>query len=350
MTSLLAGLARAAFFLVALGLSVGAVFAAFGFISPLLDAFNHFQPLWFAGTLVCLLLTGAFFRNERSRALMIALSATGFLTSGVMVMPEIVAGFLARPAPPANAASYRLMTYNIFGANYDTTAVTAMITAEDPDIIAINEYFPEQRDTLHDMLSPDYPYSRLCEGGKRANIAIYARLPFDASTAHLDPCNHDIDNRTAILTLRFAPDEEPGFTIVAAQLDWPVQISPLRERGDLMSRVDLMTARQRQQFTRLAEEVDGIQGALVLVGDLNSTPWSYALRRFARDGNLTRQTRNMPTFPKLWYIAGEWRTTPAFLPLDHLMTRGSVMVTELHTGYAAGSDHLPVIADFAVLP
>ncbi len=350
MTSLLVGLVRAAFFLTALGLGAGAVLAAFGFISPLLDAFNHFQPLWFVGTLVCLLLTGVFFTNQRSRALMIALSATGFLTSGVMVMPEIVAGFLVRPEAPAAATSYRLMTYNIFGMNYDAGAVTEMIAAENPDIIAINEYFPEQRETLHDRLTPHYPYFRLCEGGRRANVAIYARLPFQSATSHVDPCNHDIYNHTSMLTLRFSPEGTPGFTVVATQLDWPVQISPLREDGDLMTRIAMMTARQRQEFVRLGNEVDSLEGALLLVGDFNSTPWSYALRNFARDSGLIRQTRNLPTFPKLWHIGREWRTTPAFLPLDHVMTRGNVLVTNLHTGADAGSDHLPVIADFVVLP
>ena len=350
MTSLLAGLVRAAFFLMALGLSAGAILAAFGFASPLLDAFNHFQPLWFTGTLVCLLLTNVFFRRQRSRALMIALSATGFLTSGVIVMPEIVAGFLARPAPPANAVSYRLMTYNIFGMNYDMDAVAAMVRSEDPDIIAIDEYFPEQRDTLHDKLTPDYPYFRICTGGKRANTAIYARLPFETATTNLDPCNHDADNRTSILTLRFAPDGGTPFTVVATQLDWPVQVSPLREDGDLMTRISLMTARQRSEFTRLGTELGELSGALLVVGDFNSTPWSYALKNFANDNDLIRQTRNLPTFPKLWAIGGEWRETPAFLPLDHLMTRGDVLVTDLHTAPAAGSDHLPVVADFAVLP
>ncbi len=347
MASLVGGLFRVAFFLCALFLSLGAILAAFGFASPVLDAFNHLQPLWFVGTLLCLLLTGVFFRHQRSRALMIALSATGFLSSGVIVMPEIIAGFLARPATPAGAVSYRLMTYNIFGMNYDMDAVAAMVHAENPDILALNEYFPEQRATLHGLLVPDYPYFLICTGGKRANTAVYSRLAF--TSAGREPCNENYDQRTSIIAARFAPEGGAPFILVATQLDWPVQISPLREQGDLLTRIDLMTARQRGEFARLGEQIDGIEEPLLVAGDFNSTPWSYCLKRFAQNKGLTRQTRDLPTFPKLWYF-DEWRKTPAVLPLDHVMTRGGVLVTDLHTGPATGSDHLPVIADFVISP
>ena len=343
----LVGLFRFAFFLAAAALSFGAILAAFGFVSPLLDALNHLQPLWFFGTLACLLLTGVVFRAERSRALMIALSATGFLTSGIIVMPETISSFLARPAPPSTAQVYRLMTYNIFGRNGDMEAVAEMIRAENPDIVAINEYFPEQRGPLHPLLSADYPHFAMCTGGRRANLAIYARIPFDTPIG--TPCNWDADHRTGFLAAQFATDAGDTFTVVATQLDWPVQVSPLfrDEDGDLIARFGQMTARQIGEFAHLSSGLDTLSGPLLLAGDLNSTPWSYTLRRFARDNGLMREARGLNTFPKLW-LFDTWREVPAFLPLDHVMSRGGIVVTHIGTGPAAGSDHLPVIADFVV--
>ena len=119
MTSFFAGLAQSLFLLVAAGLSLGAILAGFGFAVPLLDVLNHLQPIWFFGTLICLLQSGVVFRRQKSRALAIALTATGFLASGIIMMPEVISGLLARALPPENAASYRVMTYNIFGMNYD---------------------------------------------------------------------------------------------------------------------------------------------------------------------------------------------------------------------------------------
>ena len=346
MMSFIAGVFKLAFLAAAAALSLGAVLAVFGFVSPLLDALNHLQPLWFFGTLACLLLTGVVFRAQRSRALTMALTATGFLASGIIVMPEFTSAFLARPHTPADATSYRLMTFNVFGQNYDTQAVVALVRDEDPDIIAFNEYFPEQRVPLHPILVEDYPYFAICAGvSKRANVAIYARLPFETNNA--DPCAWDADNRTGYLAARFGSDATDGFTVVATQLDWPVQVSPLARPGTLDQKLVAMTARQQGEFAHLSDGLSTLDGPLLLVGDLNSTPWSYTLRRFARANGLTRDARSLSTFPLKWHF-DRWRSMPAFLPLDHVMSRGGAEVTAVHTGPGSGSDHLPVIADFFI--
>lgn len=345
MTSFFAGLFRSAFFLAAAAFSLGALLAVFGFVSPLLDALNHLQPLWFFGTLACLLLTGVFFRSQRSRALMMAMTATGFLASGIIVMPEFTSAFLARPKAPEGAPSYSLMTFNLFGRNYDMAGVAEMIRAEAPDIVALNEYYPEQRIPLHPLLKQDYPHYAICAGGKRANVAIYARMAFE--TLGSEPCDWDADRRTGFLTARFGEDGENAFTVVATQLDWPAQISPLWQKDTPAERIAATTARQEAEFAHLASGLAALTGPVLLAGDLNSTPWSYTLRRFARDNGFVRETRSLPTFPKKWHF-DKWRSMPAFLPLDHVMSRGGVVVTTVRTANAAGSDHLPVIAEFAI--
>ena len=154
-----------------------------------------------------------------------------------------------------------------------------MIRHEDPDIVALNEYFPEQRGPLHPLLVDAYPYFSLCVGGKRANLAIYSRLPFQ--TREGEPCSWDEDRRTGFLEARFTPPKGASFTVVATQLDWPMQISPLWGSGNALERIDEMTARQRREFAHLASGIEDIAGPLILAGDFNSTSWSYALRRFA---------------------------------------------------------------------
>ncbi len=347
MASFFVGLFKFTFFVLAAVLSLCAILAGFGFAVPLFDILNHLQPLWFLGTLVCLILSGMLFRRQRNRALAVAISATGFLASGIIIVPEFISGFLARPVAPAGATTFRLMTYNLFGLNYDMDSVAAMIHTENPDIVALNEYFPEQRGPLHPLLVDTYPYFAVCAGGKRANVAIYARIPF--STGDGEACNLDEDRRTGFLTARFAPSNGSDFTVVTTQLDWPLQISPIYGSEDILTRIEKMTARQRVEFAHLDQGLKTLSGPLLIVGDFNSTSWSYALRRFALDNGLTRETRNLATYPKLWFF-DTWRKTPAILPLDHVMSRDGVVVTGLHSGAATGSDHLPVIVDFTVPP
>jgi endonuclease/exonuclease/phosphatase (EEP) superfamily protein YafD len=119
---------------------------------------------------------------------------------------------------------------------------------------------------------------------------------------------------------------------MTTHLDWPIPVG-----------------RQEEQLNRLSAVVDEIEGPLVLAGDFNSTPWSYGLRRFVRDNDFTRETVNLLTYPMRWFYLGAWRDTWPLLPLDQVMTRGGIVVHDLHGGRPTASDHLPVVFSFSVL-
>lgn len=323
-----------------------ACLALLGYAFPLLDALNHFQPFWFVGTLTFLLSTGAFFKSGRMRALMTTLCATGFMASAIVVVPEATASLLPRDSlPSSETRTYKLLTYNIFGMNYDADRVNAMIADQAPDIIVLQEYFPYQRSFLHPVLVKLYPYFVFCEGEKRGNIALYAREGF----APLGPeaCQWDADRRTARIAGAFAPRDGAAFTVMTTHLDWPIQISPLWQSASLSEGVTKMTARQVGQYNDLTDAAAKINGPLIVAGDFNSTSWSYALRRFVTHNRLTRHTRNLFTFPMQFFVFG-WRETPGILPLDQVLSRDGIQVHDLYTASAAGSDHAPVVTIFSV--
>jgi endonuclease/exonuclease/phosphatase family metal-dependent hydrolase len=169
-------------------------------------------------------------------------------------------------------------------------------------------------------------------GGKRANIALYSRLPFVQVDDHACPDDAYGETRSGHIIATFTLKDGTRFSVMTTHLDWPAP----------------KMARQAEQFETLREAIAKIDTPLILAGDFNSTSWSYALRDFTAAAGLTRQDHNIFTFPMRFYIAG-WRDTwPPFLPLDHVMTRGPVAVHGLHAGPATGSDHLPLIFTFSV--
>ena len=91
------------------------------------------------------------------------LAALGLLASAWTFVPEWVSGFAARAAAPAWRQVLKLMTHNIFGLNYDMKRVADAMFAEDPDIVALQEYFPEQS-PLDALLKPRYPYCGALRG------------------------------------------------------------------------------------------------------------------------------------------------------------------------------------------
>jgi endonuclease/exonuclease/phosphatase (EEP) superfamily protein YafD len=330
MTALLA-LLRILVGLFVIGSASVAILAVLGFASGALDVLNSLQIAIFPATLLGLILVALVFGPGPRSAFLIALAATGFIASSSAFVPEVVRGFAPRPAMPVDgSAVLKVMTHNLFGLNYDMKRVAQGIFAEDPDIVALQEFFPEQRRPLHPLLLAHYPYFAYCTGGKRANIALYAKLPFTETAA--GACTEKATQavRTSRIVGHFRLADGTEFSVMTTHLDSPFN-----------------APRQHAQMAELAAAAAAVRGPLLLMGDFNATPWSYALRRFEARSGLERQTRNLVTWPLLFGgDDGLIRMIP-FLPLDHVFTRG-VAVHRIGTAPADGSDHLPVVFLFSV--
>jgi len=311
--------------------AIPAVLALFGFVVPALDILNHLQLLLFFGTLIALILA-LVVRMRRWAAI---LAALGLVASAWTFVPEWLSEFTPRPPAPAGAQTLKLMTHNIFGLNYDMQRVADVVFAEDPDILALQEYFPEQS-ALDALLKPKYPYSVRCQGGKRANLGLYSKIPFDKEMSPED-CPSDAygKQRTAHIIAGFALADGTHFSVMTTHMDWPFPID-----------------RQKAEFETAEAAANEVQGPLLVVGDFNSTPWSYAMKGFEAATGLKRETRAPVTYPLMITAPrklskdGLLHLAP-FLPLDQVFDRG-LTVTELHRGPATGSDHLPIVFSFAV--
>jgi endonuclease/exonuclease/phosphatase (EEP) superfamily protein YafD len=266
------------------------------------------------------------------RGLLMTIAATGFLASAIVVVPEAASGFTTvLPTADENSPIYKVMSRNLFGVNARMDEVAEAIAAEDPDIVVLQEYFPWQARRLEPLIRENYPFRVRCTGGKRANIALLSKIPFEVLLSADCPKIDDPSVRTSRIAVRMKPESGEAFTVVTTHLDWPIP-----------------EPRKTAQIADLLPALATLPGPLLIAGDFNATPWSYSFRQFIVDAGLSRHTRNLFTYPVLWHYLGRWRPVFPFLPLDHLMTRGNIAVLDLRTGDAAGSDHLPLISEFTV--
>ena len=305
-----------------------AIAARFGFAVGALDLLNHAQILLLPATLIGLVLVALALRG-RARSFAVIYAFLGVAASASVIVPEFVASL--QPRPPVAADSVTVMTHNLFGMNYEMAQVTAAIKAEDPDIIVLQEYFGEQATDLHPMLLADYPFFARCRGGKRANLGLYSRIPFEQVEDGACPNNAYGTDRTGHILARFNTPGGKSFALLTTHVDWPFPVE-----------------RQQEQLAGLSTVLAGITGPLIVAGDFNSTAWSYALRRFVAGNGLVRETNSLATYPMRFYTFGAWRDTIPFLPLDHVMTRGGIVVHDIHTGRRTASDHLPVVFTLSV--
>jgi endonuclease/exonuclease/phosphatase (EEP) superfamily protein YafD len=321
------GLLRLLAALLILATAPPAILAILGFAVPLFDLFNHLQLLLFFGTLAAAIAALLF----KMRRWWKVIAILGFATSAWTFVPEWLSGLSPRQ-PVSDATTIKVMTHNIFGLNYDMRRVDAVIREEDPDIVALQEYFPEQAG-LGELLRERYPYSVRCQGGKRANLGLYSKFPFREEMAAGEcPDNAQGTQRTAHIIAGFTLSTGASFALMTTHMDWPYPIE-----------------RQRDEFVAVAEAVNAIEGPLLVVGDFNSTPWSYSMKAFEAASGLTRETRNLMTYPELFTTRRGLIRLEPFLPLDHVFQRG-LSVSELRVGEQTGSDHRPVVFTFSVAP
>jgi len=82
---------------------------------------------------------------------------------------------------------------------------------------------------------------------------------------------------------------------------------------------------------------------LILIGDLNMTPWSSHFRRLLQSSGLRDSSRGRGFHPT-------WPNDNPFLliPIDHILYSPDISVVDRHVGGDVASDHFPVIIDFMV--
>lgn len=102
-------------------------------------------------------------------------------------------------------------------------------------------------------------------------------------------------------------------------------------------------AERNRQLASIAIWAASHSGKAVVLGDLNTTPWSPHFGRLLAEGHLVRAHPRWGVVPT-WMADHPW----VALPLDHVLVSPEIGVTSVEVGPDVGSDHRPVRADLVV--
>jgi endonuclease/exonuclease/phosphatase (EEP) superfamily protein YafD len=82
---------------------------------------------------------------------------------------------------------------------------------------------------------------------------------------------------------------------------------------------------------------------VLLIGDLNTSPWSPHFRRLVRDSGLRDSMRGHG-------VQASWPTNTRLLriPIDHALLSPGLTVRDRRIGPDVGSDHFPLVLDFSL--
>ncbi|QZZ37464.1 endonuclease/exonuclease/phosphatase family protein [Nitratireductor kimnyeongensis] len=292
-----------------------------GRLHPALDSMAHFR-LHLAVLIALLAAPLLFVRGWRQVGAAGAVLGIATL-SATLLSFQSTAGTARAEISDAPSARYRLLQLNLRYDNATPKQVFSLIGRTKPDIVTLNEVSGMWVDQL-EFLKATYPYRVICPPPARiGGVAILSRRPF------ADPHAYGCYDRgsMAVATVRLGAD---AVEIGALHLGWPWPFE------------------QHHQVSRVAPVLERFPGTAILAGDLNATPWSVTAHRVAAAGQMDLMPGIGPTWMKP--ILPEAIRRLVGLPIDNIFTKGRIVPLTVERLEDVGSDHLPVLLEFCIMP
>lgn len=214
----------------------------------------------------------------------------------------------------------RVLQLNVHTSNQQHAAVEQLVRDLRPDVLALIEVNQRWLDALSG-LHTHYPHRIERPQEDNFGIALFSRFPID--DLRLLPLQHE---RIYMITGRFSLGATP-VTVALAHLVPPSSAAWAALRN-----------RQLEMLSQLTSG-DSVTETLLL-GDLNTTPWSPFHERLERTSGLRNGARGLGLYAS--WPAG---FLPLRIPLDHFLLSPGLQVASLELGPEVGSDHLPLLLE-----
>ncbi len=258
----------------------------------------------------------------------VSLALLSALFNLLLVAPDLIS--LATAGRPAQGATYRVVTANLYHDNYVPAHAAAAVIARRADAVMTQETDGSALDGIG-LFFKAYPYWTKCPG---ADVQIWVKTPVLAQGCGLNvpAAGWDTWGRSFAWLRTAGPDGRP-ITLAVVHLGRPY---PLQRQ--VMERKALSEA-----LHRLAP-----QDEIILAGDFNTAPYTFAM--FAQDrvlAPLHRLTFWQPTFPAQLFHR---RWDLPLLPIDHIYAGARWRAATVSRFRINGSDHAGLQADVRLAP
>jgi endonuclease/exonuclease/phosphatase (EEP) superfamily protein YafD len=249
------------------------------------------------------------------------MAIVGIAAAGVGAVLLIPAFLDPEPERPASGQpTVKLLTLNLWHRNDDIAAVTELIRREQPDIVALIELTPAWQRGLSSVLEP-YRIRALEVQTRSTGIGVYGR-------AHA--------RNARIVRL---------FTGARAAVEVRVDVFGRDGRMLVVHPIGVVSPLGVEEHKRELEAIGkwardhGPMSAVC--GDLNAAPWTRSLRDVLADAKLHAALPG-------GLFAGSWPALPPPLrvAIDGCLV-GAGLRAHAELGPRVGSDHLPVLVEFA---
>ena len=223
-----------------------------------------------------------------------------------------------------NDSRFRVATVNVASFNERYSLVSDFLRNTVPDIVLLVEVTPAWLRGLS-KITRRYPHSVIVPRDDSYGLALFSVLPLE-NTRIVNVA--DIPVPSVITSVSI---DQEDLTLIGTHL-----LAPPKKQ-DILGR--------NRQLAALRLITENIAGPMLLLGDLNVSPWSPHFRKLI-SGTRLRNThcvrRSIGTWPA-WL-------PPLSIPLDHCLITPELAILSRMTGPFVGSDHYPVIVDLVLVP
>jgi len=279
-----------------------------------LELFSHFRIQYLVVASILLLL---FLVMRRWKYAVLMLAAVAL--NAWFVVPWHL------PLDPVPYAENRikLVLANVHAENKDHFALQAVLAAEQPDIVFLQEINTGWGATLETL--DEYPHRHIIPRYDFFGIAVLSRIPLDSIETIASP-PHGFPTLVARITLDNAP-----ITLISTHPMPPMTTLNYDARNT--------------QLASIAELVNGVRGARVLIGDLNTAMWGEHYRQLVASTGLRNVREGFGTLPT-------WPTFMPFamIPIDHCLVSKELLAGDVRLGAGIGSDHRPLVLTLQLTP
>lgn len=276
---------------------------SFGHLGWWLELFSHFRLQYAVWLALCGLALLALRRA--------ALAVATVMLAAANVLPVLQHHYGAPAAPAAEGPGLRAVLLNVYFRSGSHERVLRYVREAAPDLIVFLEVTPAWLGALRG-LGDVLPYQ--VQAGE---LLVASRLPLTGlRVVPLGPA----DTRAILVRTQHGAE---SLTVIGTHTNWPLGPG--------------IAASRNGELTALAALARSVDGPLVILGDLNVTPFSPVFSFLLSRGRLADCSAGRgwhPTWPA-WF-------PPLYLQIDHCLVGPGVGVAGLRTGPYVGSDHYPL--------
>ena len=260
--------------------------------------------------------------------------------------------------------SFKVLTFNVMsfadnaGCATDTNRTISYILHSGADIVCLQEVglTPSQSNNdslLHRMSQVEavYPYHYR----NTDDVMLLSKFPFSITTDSRDidgivrARGWDIDVNGKFIRLITCHIESIGLTDTdkvlyqkLTRLDNMSTVNDIEEvRGTLVAKLTRAFRRRALQAKELRKLLDNAGENVILCGDFNDTPSSFAYRTI-QGTDMHDAYADCAFGPDITYHSNRF-----FFRIDHILYRGGFSACNIERGKIDSSDHYPLLATFA---